>query len=868
MTPINFELIDRFLPRLNAAKSESDYSYFFDLLLLGELVTKTTALYLIANINEDKDRNKYRQEYNLIRADGIGDFALVINNVLTGIPSSFLSSALIDHEIVELNSRITQDSWQNESLMSLVDSLDIFNIAHNKISTRTLFRDWFTLFSSLRNKTKGHGAPTAKKLSEACGYLEKSLSLIMTNLTLFKRPWVYLHRNLSGKYRVSPVNTNNVNIFEYLKREKTVSLENGIYCYTDIARKVNLLYSDPELSNFYFPNGNFKEDSATCEALSYIDDQKQRIDAKSYLVPASKLPASITEGLKELNVVRECFSNVPILSEEYIHRTELEKELTSVLLDDGRYQVVTLKGRGGIGKTSLAINVIHTLNENHPKRFSLIIWFSARDVDLFPSGPKQVQSHVLTQIDIAKEYCRLVYPNQDIKKPIEKFATDLSNNPIGPTLYVLDNFETITNPIEVFEWINTYVRNPNKVLITSRINRNFKADYPIDVTGMTEPQCRDLINKIATKYNITRLLSSSYTDNLITESNGHPYIIKITLGEIARTRKPGKVERIIADKDQILNALFRRTFQTLSPAAKRVFLTLCSWNSVIPVIAIEAILWGNQNEKIDVEGAIEELQKSSFIELVEEQDNVFISVPLAASLYGQTELLVYPEKLAVYMDRSLLMEFGASNSRSIKSGIAPLIEKKFQQVALRLKTRTEFEKERSSLEYIASKYPKAWLFIVDLLKDYGDYDGAKLSMREFLKTITLPTEKEKYWLKYADLCQITSDWNAESMALLELATIPDVSFNIISNSASRINNYFYKNPHDKQMETKHVLFAKLAEIMKQRINKEGDATDFSRLAWLYLNLGDETNAGIYAKRGLEIDQYNVYCQKLKNRLSL
>ena len=106
-------------------------------------------------------------------------------------------------------------------------------------------------------------------------------------------------------------------------------------------------------------------------------------------------------------------------------------------------------------------------------------------------------------IDISKEYCKLVYPDTTIKNPIQQFSNDLSSNKLGPTLFVLDNFETINNPTEVFEWINPYIRNPNKVLITSRINRNFKADYPIEVHGMTEEQSQELIERFANKYNIS-----------------------------------------------------------------------------------------------------------------------------------------------------------------------------------------------------------------------------------------------------------------------------------------------------------------------------------------------------------------------------
>ena len=50
----------------------------------------------------------------------------------------------------------------------------------------------------------------------------------------------------------------------------------------------------------------------------------------------------------------------------------------------------------------------------------------------------------------------------------------------------------------------------------------------------------------------------------------------------------------------MLDALFERTFSSLTPSAKRVFMTLSSWRSVIPEIALEATLLTRQEEQIDL----------------------------------------------------------------------------------------------------------------------------------------------------------------------------------------------------------------------------------------------------------------------------
>ena len=262
------------------------------------------------------------------------------------------------------------------------------------------------------------------------------------------------------------------------------------------------------------------------------------------------------------------------------------------------------------------------------------------------------------------------------------------------------------------------------------------------------------------------------------------------------------------------------------------------------------------------------MQKSSFIEYVEDVEGDFVRVPLAASLYGQTELKVYTEKLAIYNDRKLLMEFGATNSGSVKNGIAPLIERKFKRASQRINNSSDFKREQETLEYLATKFPKAWLWIADIHLSIENLDGAKASIREFLKTTPLPSDQIKYWQRYADLCEHSDDWAGESMAIVELASVPNVPFNIISNGAYRVNHYFSKHSYDKHMEARSEVFTKIAQVMSSRIKTEGDATDYSRLAWLYLNLNDEDSASNYTLLGLSLDPYNTYCEKLKSKLHL
>ena len=855
-------LIDQMIARTSSSRDDSDVSFFYDLISLGEMITKLTALFLISNIEDDIDRTKYRYEYLLVRADGIGEYSNTINSVITGSTADLLSHPVRDNEMSELASKAKENTWQRDALSKLNKCLIQLKISANDLTNKSSLLIWYSNFAILRNKTKGHGSITAAQCASVNQDLYDSIIAIYNNLTLFKRPWAYLYQNYSGKYRISYISEKSSD-FDNLKRKNDYTLNNGVYCFTDRPHAITLCYSNPELSYFFLVNGNFSNTNQF-EVLNYLTNDKEKKDGTAYLVPPTRLPDSMTSGSPQLNLIGNSFSNLPIGLTDYIKRNELEDELKKVLLEKERYPIVTLKGRGGIGKTSLAIHVIDEIINTFPNRFQVIVWFSARDVDLMVEGPKQVQAVVANQKDISIEYFNQIGEKKSKKTVIDDFSKELTHNNIGDALYIFDNFETLSNPIEVFEWLDSYIRLPNKILITSRLSRNFKADYPVEVKGMNEDQCRSLIFNTASRFGIQELLTEEYIDNLIEESDGHPYIIKIILGEVAKKRKISEIKRVVADKDKVLDALFKRTYSTLSKSGKRIFLTLCSWRSVIPQIALESVILREENEKIDVDNGIDELHKCSFIEISERKDDSFIYVPLAAALYGARELEVSPEKPIILQDKKLLMEFGAGTERGKMTLIAH-IEKKIKFVFNRVDSVEKLEEEIPSLECLSAKYPYIWKYIAELYHKFNLLEQAKGAYRELLKVIHDEQQKLFYWKELAMLCRDDNDWSGESSALTEIVDMTNVPFSEISYAAYRINKFYSETSDADNLKT--YMIEKVINTMEKRID-EANAIDCSRIAWLCLNMQDETRALKYAKYGLELDNNNLHCQNLVNKLSL
>jgi hypothetical protein len=694
------------------------------------------------------------------------------------------------------------------------------------------------------------------------------------NFSLFGREWSYLHKNLSGKYRVTKLSETDLQ-FGILKGSKILedlkSLQDGVYVYIGSPCRIDLLESDADAIDFFLPNGAFTD--SKFELISYLSGSTRSGNSARYLAPATALPKSETHGLGQLDVQGNIFANIPPTPHGYVNRVALQHELRECLLDD-RHPIVTLVGRGGIGKTALALSVLHEIEGSD--RFGAAVWLSARDIDLLPDGPKLVSAHVLSLNDMAKEFVRLMVEPSARPKGFDiaaYFADSLTKSPIGsPLLFAFDNFETVRGPGELYAFLDAHIRLPNKILITTR-SRDFKADLPVEVTGMIEDESEQLIDIVAEGLGIKESLTTEYRSELIRESEGHPYIIKILLGEVAKAKTLVKVNRIVASKDKILDALFERTYSSLSPAAKQVFLTMCNWRSTIPRVALEAVMLRPENERMDVENAIEELIQTSFVEEVSASDGNerILSVPLAASEFGRRKLRASPIVTAVKANTALLLNFGVAQKADATAGIAWRIDRFFRSVAEKVANDpSSMESHLPMMEFLAQRYPRGWMLLARIHEESSLNEGAekaKAYWRRYLEDVGKFEEARLAWSQVARLCRSSNDWDGEIHALVELCSLDGSTIREISEGLNRWNSVFKQQVLYMAGDERQILGRSLLELFEQN-RTEANATDFSRAAWVCLALHESDRAKRLVRQGLQRDPGNEYCQNLRERLQM
>ena len=325
-------LFDRIDTRIALDKEDGDHAYFHALSLKLEYSAKIVTAGIVACVGDDVDRQRYSLEHRLVRADSLGTWIETLHSAL-GSPSGQLFSGDALNLARDLTQRVSLGDWRYTAVTTLNQAAREIGV-ETQLGNRVALRQFFDLCVSLRNRSRGHGAPTTEQCARCCPSLADALGAVVENLELFRVPWVHLHQNLSGKYRVSPLLAD-PSPFDYLKRERDVQLQDGVHFYCDRPTHTPLVLSDPEIRDIALPNGNYRNDSF--ETLSYVTNDVTTRDGSKWSDPPSRLPPSETEGGAKLEVLGDTFSNIPPMSIGYIPRNALEDRVKEELLNSDRH---------------------------------------------------------------------------------------------------------------------------------------------------------------------------------------------------------------------------------------------------------------------------------------------------------------------------------------------------------------------------------------------------------------------------------------------------------------------------------------------------------------------------------------------------
>ena len=173
------EFTHKLKSRSDAAQSESDFTHFYSLLIEAEALYKLTVLGLLATMDQETDRQQYRLEHMLVRADGIGTWTEVISDLVSGPASGAVNGSNLSF-ISDISRKVGKGEWQNSCVHQLLECMKQLGISTEALtsgSEKMNLHLWFRAFPILRNKTRGHGATRPHAVAPAIPHLLESLDL-------------------------------------------------------------------------------------------------------------------------------------------------------------------------------------------------------------------------------------------------------------------------------------------------------------------------------------------------------------------------------------------------------------------------------------------------------------------------------------------------------------------------------------------------------------------------------------------------------------------------------------------------------------------------------------------------------------------
>ena len=711
---------------------------------------------------------------------------------------------------------------------------------------------------------------------QACGSLHRALAILEENLPPMRLTWALLRRNISGKYRVDPL-LGDPAPFERLKKSRDAVLPDGAYlCLPEEyggepPQHLPLLRVDPESRSLWLPEGGYEEGTLAVRCLD--SGEEGRWNEPRWDLEAEQLSSSQGEGAPVLVPVGNLFCNLPPLPAGHVERGDLEGRLLEILLEPGRRTVATLWGPAGTGKSLMALSALHRLSRMEEAPYDVVLWITARDMDLLEDGRRRVLRQACRLRDIASLAALL--GEREPEDPLDWFGSCLEEGLSGSTLFAFDGFECLDDPAGAFRWIEERVHPPNKVLITSR-HRDFQGDYPLRVGGLSPEEAAQLAEEHLYLAGLEDKVDQDCCRRILAECEGHPYLIKTLLGEAALNRKT-EPRMMLTREEGTMEEFYGRIYRSLGPDARRAFLLLSSWRVALPEAALEAVSLRSGQEGFDAVSGLEEAIQAGLVESYPSDDgrSRFVGVPLAAGLFGQRILATLPLRHTLEKDKRFAMEFGAGLKEDARRGTPARIDPLVRAVAERLidASGEGMERDLRVMEKLAQRFPAVYLRLAGLVLERDPGHELLARIRDYLRDClrwTGGSQRRRAWLALSDCHARLAEYKEEVFARCEASLVPETTNEEISLDANRLNGRFRDLKQSGVSirwldEEIRMSIGRVIEEMESRLPALSAAA-CSRLAWLHLNMGNSRRSLRIAQEGLEKEPGDVHCQSLRDRL--
>jgi tetratricopeptide (TPR) repeat protein/transcriptional regulator with XRE-family HTH domain len=297
-------------------------------------------------------------------------------------------------------------------------------------------------------------------------------------------------------------------------------------------------------------------------------------------------------------------------------------QVLAVVEEAQRPFLIALEGLGGLGKTTLANEVVHHFLERD--RFADIGWVSAKQ-EAYVTG-RGIQPTHKPALDVDALVDLLLVQLADGPYPISgheaKRAALTQILKEKPCLIVVDNLETAVDYLTLLPLLRT-LANPTKFLITSRMSLQNESDvFCYSLKSLSESDALAFLRHEATIQNVRPLLAASEQalQKIFQTVGGNPLALKLIIGQAHFLPLDHILENLRRAKeaqvDQLYAYIYWQAWQMLDENGRKLFLSL----PVVPNGTFGQLAIASKLERLPLQQALTSLRTLSLLEVGGELD--------------------------------------------------------------------------------------------------------------------------------------------------------------------------------------------------------------------------------------------------------
>ncbi|RZK40884.1 MAG: ATP-binding protein [Hymenobacter sp.] len=574
-------------------------------------------------------------------------------------------------------------------------------------------------------------------------------------------------------------------------------------------------------------------------------------------------------------------NNIPVADYEveggFVGREE-DKKVLYKLLSTPKFPIITITGAGGVGKTSLALNLVKGLLNDERIDFDAIVWLSAKENMLSTIGIEEIEPSLKSYDDMLDTIIDVLgfedetahLSSTDEKVKVAELLFELSKN----ILVVVDNLETISD-----ERIRDFLIDAPinvKFLITSRRGIG-QVERRHNLLQMKEVEAIRLFRQIARDKKLQSLsqLNDEIIKAYVNKISCYPLAIKWVIGQVAR----GKDISVVVDSIQestsdIAKFCFDQIFSDLPKNCRLILFALTSLDTAPSTGLLKYIVDLDNNQ---LEEAIEELiivslisiehspnthkeviNKYSILSLTKSYLKHYLSQEPSIKSYlehriGSLQNMISANELAKKEYKYLLSNFGAVTD---EEKLASMLLQAATQKQASGNFDSALEDCQSALS-VAPRFSPIYRVWASILSNDGRSDEALMRIE---RAVELNNNEMQNWLIWGSILRKSDNLKGAAEKYEKgLALFPDEI--VLLNSYGKI-----------KIELKH--FDEADKVLSKALNLESESTSrkqqlitLVQLSYNLIEWSDSLmkrkmqseaedkllNALVYCKRALNID---------------